>query len=359
MQMGEVVRKASEFFKAKGIESSRLDSELLVGHALGLSRVQIYMKFDQNLDEAELSRCRALVARRAKGEPVAYIMNQKEFYGSNFFVDARVLIPRPETEQIVEQVISWASLAEFRDLGRPLRIVDLGCGSGCIGLSIAKKLRDINISCEVLLVDISADALAVAKMNYEKLKTPAVAATGMRPLGGPRAGVNGAQHEKALRAKTSDIFSDAAEGESKAFAGKSPVSDLTSRDRDILTFHFLQADAGELALAEILKIFGGPVDITVGNPPYIDEADIQVMSEVRKFEPGLALFAKNQGLACIEAWSKAAYQWSRQGSRIIFEIGAGQGVSASALLSEPAGWRSVQVIKDLSGLDRFVSAAML
>lgn len=132
MKLKEVFEKSVQFFKDKKIETARLDAEILLSHVLKLDRLQIYLKYEQPLTESEITLCREVVRRRAQGEPVAYITGEKGFYGSEFAVGPGVLIPRPETELIVEKALEYI---KQKDMANP-RILDLGAGSGCIGLSI-------------------------------------------------------------------------------------------------------------------------------------------------------------------------------------------------------------------------------
>lgn len=161
MKLQEVLSKTTHFFKEKNFESPRLEAELLLAHGLGLSRVQLYLKFDQPMSEYELERCRALVKRRIQGEPSAYILGQKEFYGIKFQVSPATLIPRPETEEAVEYILQWC---EKMKMMSP-QILDLGTGSGCVGLSLLYKLPKARL----WTVDISAEALQMAQLNAENL----------------------------------------------------------------------------------------------------------------------------------------------------------------------------------------------
>src|SRR5512133_2040663 len=113
----EIIKRSTEFFAGKGIESARLNAELLIGHALGLKRMQLYLQFERPLSEAELEKIRPLVRRRAQHEPVQYILGETEFHGLKLKVDRRALIPRPETELLVEQVVAACT-------GAPVRIID-------------------------------------------------------------------------------------------------------------------------------------------------------------------------------------------------------------------------------------------
>ena len=101
----EIIKKTTEFFEKRGVDSARLNAELLVGHALGLKRMQLYIQFERPLSEAELDKIRPLVKRRGNREPLQYILGTMEFAGLTLTVDRRALIPRPETERLVEIVL--------------------------------------------------------------------------------------------------------------------------------------------------------------------------------------------------------------------------------------------------------------
>jgi release factor glutamine methyltransferase len=151
----EIIKKTTEFFAARAIESPRLNAELLIGHALGRKRMQLYMEFERPLTEIELEKIRPLVRRRAQHEPLQYITGETEFSGLKLNVDRRVLIPRPETEYLVELVV--AARAETP----PARILDLGTGSGAIALALAQAFP----AAAVVAVERSAEALTVARAN--------------------------------------------------------------------------------------------------------------------------------------------------------------------------------------------------
>ena len=162
MKLNDVLQKTIQFFKDKKFETPRLDAELLIAHALKMPRIQLYVKFDSPLNEAEVNLCREYVKRRTAGEPVAYIIEEKGFYGHTFKVTPGVLIPRPETEMIVDEV-----LADFKKHPRDqIRILDLGAGTGCIGLSI---LKHIPLG-KLITVEKSPEAFATLKHNIEALE---------------------------------------------------------------------------------------------------------------------------------------------------------------------------------------------
>jgi len=152
----EVLKLASDHFTKRAPGSPRLDAEVLLAHSLGLRRLDLYLKFDRPVTEAELATYRDLVARRAKGEPVAYLVGHKEFMGLDFAVTPAVLIPNPDTEVLVQRAVEIA-----REAGRPLRVADVGTGSGCIAIALAHYAPDV----DVVASDVSQDALEVAARN--------------------------------------------------------------------------------------------------------------------------------------------------------------------------------------------------
>ena len=156
MTIAEVLKLSADYLQKHGSESSRLDAELLLAHALKVRRLDLYLKFDRPLDERELAPYRALVARRGKGEPVAYLVGHKEFMGLDFEVTPDVLVPNPDTEVLVQRAVAIA-----RETDRPLRVADVGTGSGCIAISVAHYAPNT----EVWASDISAEALEVASRN--------------------------------------------------------------------------------------------------------------------------------------------------------------------------------------------------
>ncbi len=151
---------STQYFQSKGIESPRLDAEVLLAQNLSLSRVQLYMQFDRPLTELELQNFKALLKRRSDREPLAYILGKKEFYSMEFKVSPDVLIPRPETELLVEKAIKHFETSS----ALPHRFLDIGTGSGCISITLAKHFPHA----EVTTLDISEKALQIAQQNAQK-----------------------------------------------------------------------------------------------------------------------------------------------------------------------------------------------
>lgn len=146
-------------FTEAGIASARLEAQLLLAHALGCTRVQLYTGFDKPLAEAELAAYRGLIKRRLGGESVAYLLGEQEFWGLPFYVDASVLVPRPDTETVVE-----VARARRPDRAAPCRVLDLCTGSGALAVSLAKELP----AATVVATELSEAAAAVARRNAER-----------------------------------------------------------------------------------------------------------------------------------------------------------------------------------------------
>ena len=156
MTVLEVLKLASDHFQKHGSDSARLDAEVLLAHSLGLRRLDLYLKFDRPLSDPEVGRYRELVAKRAKGEPVAYLVGHKEFMGLDFIVTPSVLVPNPDTEVLVQRAVELA-----REAGRRFRVADVGTGSGCIAIAIAHYAPNV----DVVASDVSKEALDVAARN--------------------------------------------------------------------------------------------------------------------------------------------------------------------------------------------------
>ena len=279
MTVKEIKDRISSRLEAAGIEDHIYESWLFLEWKLGVSRADYYMAPEAQVDEDRLEELEEALARRQHREPLAYIMGRSEFMGYSFLTDNRVLIPRQDTECLVE--LAADRIRTGSDRGSGLRILDLCTGSGCIGISIKKMFP----AAEVVLSDYSAGALEVAGENARQLQTDVEILEG-------------------------DLFE--------------PVS--------------------------------GTFDLILSNPPYIPSKVVDgLMPEVAEYEPRTALDGEADGLYYYRKIVAQAPAYLKDGGSLLLEIGYDQGRAVSELL-EDKGYRDIQVIKDLAGLDRVVKA---
>lgn len=156
----DILKRTTEHFQKAGLEKPKVDAEWIVAHGLGCKRLELYLQFERPLSDEELAPMREWVRRRSKREPLQYILGETGFHDLQLKVRPGVLIPRPETEELVEVLLGLAKE------NLPGRIVDLGTGSGAIALALANRLQET----EVLAVDASAEALELARANAEHCK---------------------------------------------------------------------------------------------------------------------------------------------------------------------------------------------
>ena len=299
----EVIRWTVARFTERDLATPRLDAELLVAHALALPRLQLYVQFDRPLLPEELAAIRALIKRRQAGESVAYLVGKKEFWGLDFAVDARVLVPRPDTETLIEvarerlagnvvpaepiaegdenPVVESPAVVEAPAAVEAPRVADVGTGSGAIALTLAKLFP----AAAVFAVDISTGALEVARGNAERLG---------------------------------------------------------------LAVTFLEGDLGAPLDAH------GPFALLVANLPYIPSGELAALPPEVRVEPMLALDGGADGLALVRRLVAEAPALLGPGGVLALEIGAGQ-APATADLLRAAGFTDVQTRRDLGGIERVVS----
>lgn len=153
----ELLDRTTTYFRERGIPSPRLETELILGHVLGVDRVGVYLLFDRPLTDPEVEKVRGLVRRRAAREPLAWVLGKKEFYGRDFVVGPGVLVPRPDTETLIESALAVLGDAD------PLYVADVGSGTGCIGLTLCLERPGLRL----YAVDRSPEALACTRANVE------------------------------------------------------------------------------------------------------------------------------------------------------------------------------------------------
>jgi release factor glutamine methyltransferase len=157
----ELLKESSQYLAQKAIPNPRLDGEVLLANTLGCRRIDLYLRYDQPITTEELARFRTVIRRRSQREPVAYITGVKEFWSLPFKVNPKVLIPRPETELLVEKALELAR-SRLESDSQPLRILEIGTGSGAVAVSLSVELGD---KAEITATDRSPEALEVASIN--------------------------------------------------------------------------------------------------------------------------------------------------------------------------------------------------
>ena len=269
---------------AAGIDNVRFEARLLLSRASGLSIEDLVAHGAAEATPATVAAMKSLTARRVRREPMAYILGEREFWGRPFKVSPAVLVPRPDSETLIE-----AALAIAPDREGPLNVLDLGVGSGCLLLTLlAEYPRAAGVGLEV-----SSEALDVARANAESLG-------------------------------------------------------LSARVRWV---------AGDWRQHGWSENLGGPFDLVVANPPYIEAGAIAgLMPEVGRFEPRLALDGGPDGLLAYRKIAAAAPQLLRPTGHALVEVGEGQALAVKGLFAA-AGLSKSNVWKDLGGIERVVSAA--
>ena len=336
--MLEVLRWTTSRFSQRGLGSPRLDAEVLAAHALGVSRVQLYVQFDRPLEATELVALRELVKRRQGGESVAYITGKKEFFGIELNVDARVLVPRPDTETLVDE--SLARVAALGELGRPARIADVGTGSGAVAIAIARTAaQSMTRAAAKAAAQMTPTSLAASDGKVaDQAMDPDAPDDRSRPTDEPTDGppVRPPILRPALEVFASDLSPDAL----------AVARGNAARHGAAVTF--VEGDLDQPLRAH------APFDLVAANLPYIPSADIAGLSAEVRAEPHLALDGGGDGLALVRRLVTAAPALLRAGGSLALEIGAGQAAATAALLVA-AGFTDVRLRRDLGDIDRVVS----
>ena len=292
-------RAVAELERAR-VPSHALAAELLLQHALGRDRAWLYAHPEDEVAAPEAESFSRMVSRRASGTPTQYLTGKQEFWGIEFSVGPGVLIPRPETEHVIEvalELLKSMRPPENSDrdmrrarLGRTLRIVDVGTGSGCLAVALAREFPQARI----WATDVSRAALAIAWHNSVRYDLEA--------------------HIEFIEAS--------------------------------LLTPFLLGGQAENAV---------PFDLIVSNPPYVARSEFENLArELREHEPKEALLAGETGLEVFRPLIRQAEKVLTPNGAIVLEVGAGQAAEVRALLGE--SWKDISVTKDLAGIERVVSA---
>ena len=294
--IGRLLTWTADFLRERGADSPRLDAEVLLAHARGCPRIALYTAFDEPASEELRTQFRELVKQRAAGKPVAYLVGHREFFSLSLDVTPDVLIPRPETEELVVRALDLlkeprpadsetGDAAQRRPQGAP-RVLDVGTGSGAIAVCLAKQ----HPTAQVTAVDVSPAALAVARRNAEK-------------------------HDVAQR------------------------------------IEFLESDL--LAAVDA----GVQFDLIASNPPYVTTAEMaQLDGDVRNYEPHLALDGGEQGTAVIERLIAQAAPRLAPGGWLLMELSPMIAARVEQLLDTAPGLQRRETLKDSNGLARVAQA---
>jgi release factor glutamine methyltransferase len=331
----EVLQAGAAFLERKGVESPRLNMEHLLAHALGLKRMDLYRQFDRPLSEVELEPLRGWTTRRAAGEPLQHLLGTVDFYRFTFKCDARALIPRPETEELVEKIIARRKEAP------PSRILDMGCGSGVIGLSLAAAFAESR----VILADASPEALALAQENATMVAAQ-IAAEKPGPAYVPL-GAAGTEPATSLVAEPA-APAGSADGPTAVVAPPPNAGADAARDYlDRLSFVPTDLFSGMEAGGETMRF-----DVLAANLPYIPAAEVATLSREVQRDPTLALDGGEVGVELIERFLQAAPRFCAPGALVALEHGPDQGVAIGEMLAA-AGFTQVALEADLSRRSRF------
>jgi len=303
VQLKAALTAAVERLGVAEIGSPRLNSETLLMFVLGVNRAYLYAHPERELNPEEQARYDDAVEQRATGMPSQYITGHQEFWGLDFLVAPAVLIPRPETEHVVETVLELVREGDVQS-GARLRLVDIGTGSGCIVLALANELP----TAELYATDISADALEIARANAARL-----------------------QLANRVQFLQCDVLG--------------PVANPDNRGPSTRTGVLAQEDSVEFR----------DLDVVVSNPPYVAyrEAD-KVQKSVREFEPLNAVFAGIDGLDVISRIVEQALIALKAGGWLVVEIGYSMRDEVLELL-RPAIWDDIRVVPDLQGIPRVIA----
>ncbi len=310
-----------------GVSSFTLAAEILLLHTLGRDRTWLYAHPEELISESDTQRFHKLLSRRAAGEPTQHLTGEQEFWGLEFEVTPDVLIPRPETEHVIEVALDRLAVREIRAgrkqtvTGEGLEIADIGTGSGCIAIAIAKELPGARI----FATDISAAALAVARRN-------------------------------AARHNFSDqiqfLESNLLDG---AIVGARFLDGASAGARYIVP---LQRDPAANTQGESPVTSHQPLsfDLVVSNPPYIGRREsVSLMREVRDHEPEVALYGGEEGYEFYADLIAQAAAHLKPGGLLVLELGHNSFPAVQPLLDAP-NWTNVGITKDLAGIDRVIAS---
>ena len=322
MTVLEILNRTKVFFEKKGIPDARLDAEYIISYGLKMkNRMDLYLNFEKPLTPAELDVLRTMVARRATREPLQHIIGDTSFRGFIIKCDRRALIPRPETESLVDMAADC-----LKGVEKPF-IVEIGTGTGAISIACAKEIA----GAKVLATDVSEDALALARTNAEANDL----------AGNP------------------DAESAASSTDSTASASSANSANAAS------SLTFTQGDLLNAVTADVIaKVVGASadsatlpkIDCLIANLPYIPDSEKdKLQPEVAKYDPALALFGGADGLDLVRKLLQQTEGKLKPGASILLEIGSEQGEMLKTEAEKYPWLEFTGIHKDFCNNVRFVS----
>ncbi len=290
MTLENCLRQGINTLQSNNVSDADFDAFALLEYVTGVSKSDFFFKKSDEISDSCYERYIELIERRCKRVPLQHITNRQNFFGYDFYVDSNVLIPRQDTEVLIEKILEVIEANFNVEISSDISILDMCTGSGCIAITIYKELVKRGFNIDATAVDLSKEALAVTEKNVENL-------VGIKALNN--------------------------------------------------TFHIIESDM----FSNINN--NRSYDIIVSNPPYIPTRDIEKLEpEVRDYDPIMALDGDTDGLRFYRRIIEESSNYLNNGF-IAFEIGYNQGDDVKSLLEEK-GYKDIHIYKDLGGLDRVI-----
>ena len=291
MTLENCLRQGINTLQSNNVSDADFDAFALLEYVTGVSKSDFFFKKSEKISDSCYERYIELIERRSKRVPLQHITNRQNFFGYDFYVDSNVLIPRQDTEVLIEKILEVIEANFNVEISSDISILDMCTGSGCIAITIYKELIKRGFNIDATAVDLSKDALAVTEKNVENL-------VGIKALNN--------------------------------------------------TFHIIESDM----FSNINN--NRSYDIIVSNPPYIATRDIEKLEpEVRDYDPIMALDGDTDGLRFYRRIIEESSNYLNNNGFIAFEIGYNQGDDVKSLLEEK-GYKDIHIYKDLGGLDRVI-----
>ncbi|MBE5899695.1 MAG: peptide chain release factor N(5)-glutamine methyltransferase [Lachnospiraceae bacterium] len=291
MTLENCLRQGINTLQSNNVSDADFDAFALLEYVTGVSKSDFFFKKSDEISDSCYDRYIELIERRSKRVPLQHITNRQNFFGYDFYVDSNVLIPRQDTEVLIEKILEVIEANFNVEISSDISILDMCTGSGCIAITIYKELIKRGFNIDATAVDLSKEALAVTEKNVENL-------VGIKALNN--------------------------------------------------TFHIIESDM----FSNINN--NRSYDIIVSNPPYIPTRDIEKLEpEVRDYDPIMALDGDTDGLRFYRRIIEESSNYLNNNGFIAFEIGYNQGDDVKSLLEEK-GYKDIHIYKDLGGLDRVI-----